>query len=224
MRRSHALPGVVLALAAAPVAVGCGGDSSPVQSSAVGRFVSLTASGINVDYTPLASPKDAVAKADLIVEGTLSDVADGIALTFPDPRYTERRADAYATFVVTVEKVISGDPAKVRDGRVYVAVHKSRAAQIGQLAGANPRPRIVAALDDISTWTPSSGVRVLRPAAVPSSAPLYAPYNDAMWLQGADDSEMSGLYAQPDELAAAWGGPRTLGQFAAAVERAAAQP
>ena len=74
------------------------------------------------------------------------------------------------------------------------------------------------------TIAASALISPTRPAAVPPSAPLYAPYNDGMWLQGADDGEMSGLYAEPDELPAAWGGPRTLGQFTAAVERATAQP
>jgi hypothetical protein len=224
MRRALALPGVVLALAAALIIGGGTGDSPAGKSSTVGEFVSLATSGVNVDYTPLASPRDAVSTADLIVEGTLTDVVDGIALTYPDPRYTERRAGSYATLVVTVEKVISGDPGKVRDGRVYVTVHKSRAAQIGRLAGANPHPRTVAVLDDITTWTPSSGVRVTRPGAIPSNAPLYAPYNDGLWLQGPDDTEMSGLHAHPDELAAAWGRARTVAQFSAAVERATAQP
>ncbi len=217
MRKALTLPVLVLAV----VFGGCSGDSSPAKSSTIATFVSLTASGVNVDYTPLSSPQDAVAKANLIVEGTLTDVVDGIGLTYPDPLYTERQANTYATFVITVERVISGDPAKVLNGRVYATVHKSRAAEIDQLAGANPHPRIVAVLDDITNWSPARGVRVNRPAAVPSSAPLYAPYTDGVWLQGAADAEMYGLHAHPDELAAPWGRPRTVRQFSAAVQRAA---
>jgi hypothetical protein len=221
MRKALALPLLVLAVAAAPVFGGCTGDSSPAKSSTIATFVSLAASGVNVDYTPLASPQDAVAKADLIVEGTLTDVVDGIGLKYPDPLYTERQADTYATFVITVERVISGDPAKVLSGRVYATVHKSRAAEIDQLAAANPHPRIVAVLDEATHWSPARGVRVNRPAAVPSSAPLYAPYTDGIWLQGPEDAQMYGLHADPDELAASWGRPRTVSQFSAAVQRAA---
>jgi len=223
MRRALVLPGLVLTLAATLITGAFTGDSSPAKSSAVGKFVSLTASGVNIDYTPLASPEDAVATADLIVEGKLTDVVDGIGMTYPDPRYTERRANSYATFVVTVERVISGDPAKVLNGRVYVAVKKSKVAEIGQLAGANPHPRTVAVLDDITNWTPSSDVRVSRPAAVPPRAPLYAPYTDGLWLQGPGDAEMYGLHAHPDDLTAAWGRPRTVGQFSAAVQRTTAR-
>ena len=157
MRRTLALP----ALAAAALAAGCGGEAS------VERLAAPIASGVNVDYTPLASPRDAVTNADLIVEGTLTDVTEGIGLTFPDRRYTERKAGSYATFVVTVDRIVSGDAAKLRDKRVYLAVRKSRAAEIGELAGANPQPRIVAVLDDITDWTPAAGVRVTRPAACP---------------------------------------------------------
>ena len=221
MRKALALPVLVLAVAAAPIVGVCSGDSSPAKSSAVGRFVSLTASGVNVDYTPLASPQDAVGKANLIVEGTLTDVVDGIGLTYPNPLYTERQANTYATFVITVERVISGDPAKVRNGRVYATVYKSRAAEIDQLAGANPHPRIVAVLDDTTNWSPAPGVRVNRPAAVPSSAPLYAPYTDGIWLQGPADAQMYGLHADPHELAAPWGRPKTVSQFSTALQRAA---
>jgi len=220
MHRTLALPGLIIALAAAAIA-GCTGDSPRANSSAVGTFVSLTAAGVNIDYTPLTSPQDAVAKADLIVEGTLTSVVDGIGLTYPNPLYTERKANSYATFVITVDRVISGDPAKVHNGRVYATVHKSRPAEIDQLAAANPHPRIVAVLDDTTNWSPAPDVRVNRPAAAPSSAPLYAPYTDGIWLQGPDDAQMHGLHADPDELAAPWGRPRTVSQFSAALQRAA---
>ena len=90
------------------------------------------------------------------------------------------------------------------DGRVYASVYKSGAAQIDQLAGANPQPRIVAVLDDISTWSPAPEGRVDRPAAIPAAVPLYAPYTDGALAAGPGDAAMSGLHAQPHELAAAW--------------------
>ena len=221
MRRALVLASLALGLAAVLVAGGRDGDSSPVKNSGVAKLASLAASGIEVDYTPLTSPKDAVGEADLIIEGTVTDIVEGIDLQFADPLYTERSADRYATFVVTVERVISGDASKVRDGKVYVEVRKSRAASIGALAGANPKPDAVLVLDDITTWQPSSDARVVRPAAVPSSAPLYGPYIDGLWLQGPGDARMLGVHTGPDKLPPAWGQPQTTSEVAAALLQAA---
>jgi hypothetical protein len=221
MRRGLVLASLALALAAAVVVGNRTGDSSPLKRSGAAKLVSLAASGVQVDYTPLTSPKDAVAEADLIVEGTVTDIVDGIDLQFADPLYTERNADTYATFVVTVARVISGDASKVQDGKVYVEVLKSPTTPIGALAGANTKPNAVLVLDDITTWQPSSDARVARPAAVPSSAPLYAPYADGLWLQGPGDAAMLGLHAGPDELSSAWGQPRTTSEVAAALTQAA---
>ncbi len=222
MRIALALPVLILAVTAALIIGGSTGESAPMKSGSVEEFVSLSAAGINIDYTPLASPRDAVSKADLIVEGELTDVVDGIALAFPDQRYTERKAGSYSTYVLTVDRVISGDRSKVTSGRVYVAVPKSRAVAIEQLADANARPRALAVLDDITAWTPSRDVRVIPPAAIPPGAPLYAAHADGLWLQGADDAEMLGLHAHPEELAAAWGAPRTVADVSASLQKAAA--
>jgi hypothetical protein len=221
MRRALVLASLALALAAAVVVGGGDEDSSPVKSSGVTKLVSLAASGVEVDYTPLASPKEAVGEADLVVEGTVTDIVEGIGLQFADPLYTERSADTYATFVVTVTRVISGDASKVQDGKVYVEILKSRATPISALAGANTQPNAVLVLDDITAWQPSSDAKVTRPAAVPSSAPLYAPYTDGLWLQGPSDAEMLGLHVGRDELPSPWGQPRTTSDVAAALTQAA---
>jgi hypothetical protein len=221
MRTALVLASLGLALATAVVVGGRDGDSSPAKGSGAAKLASLAASGIAVDYTPLASPKDAVGEADLIVEGAVTDVVDGIGLQYADPLYTERSADTYATFVVTVTRVISGDAAKVKDGKVYVEVLKSRATPISALAGANTEPNAVLVLDDITTWQPSRDARVTRPPAVPSSAPLYAPYADGLWLQGPADVKMVGVHAEPGELPSAWGAPRTTSEVAAALTQAA---
>ena len=221
MRRALVLASLALALAAVAVVGANHGDSSPVKSSGAAKLVSLASSGVEVDYTPLVSPKDAVGEADLIVEGSVTDIVEGINLQFADPVYTERSADTYATLVVSVTRVISGDASKVQDGKVYVEVLKSRAASIGALAGANMKPNAVLVLDDITAWRPSRDARVTRPGAVPSGAPLYAPYADGLWLQGPGDARMLGLHIGPDKLPSAWGQPRTTSEVAAALTEAA---
>lgn len=217
MRKLIVLPVVGIAAAVTAVAVGAGGAGT---APSVTGFVSLAATGIHEDFDPLTSPRDAVDKGDLIVEGTVVDVADGIALHYPDPAYTERTADTYATLVIDVTKVIDGDAGRLSDGRAYVALAKSPVVTTAQLSEANVRPRIVAVLDDITTWAPEPGVTVARPASVPTGAPLHAPYADGMWLQAAGDGEMHSIGVHREELAPAWGEPRDLGQFSTALQRA----
>ena len=72
----------------------------------------------------------------------------------------------------------------------------------------------------ISRWTPAPGVTVVRPAMVPAGAALHAPYQDGLWLQGSADTTMRGLGVEPAELAPAWGNPRTVNEFTAALRRA----
>jgi hypothetical protein len=212
------LPAVAVAIAVAFSAGACA--KSPAAS--VDPFVSLASAGVDLDFTPLASPKDAVTKADLVVEGTLTAVADGIALRFPQGAVTQQHANTYMTLVVAVDRVISGNPAKVVDGKVYLAVVRNATVGIDKLAALTGRPRIVAVLDDITTWTPVKNVAVVRPAAVPSGASLYAPYSDGFWLQDTGDPAMRGLHAHPEQLAPAWRGVRTLDDVAAALRQAKA--
>jgi hypothetical protein len=222
MRTTRALSALLLAAAVTTGAAGCGGGPAATTTPAsVARLVELTTAGIGIDYDPLASPRAAVTTADLVVQGTLEDVADGIRLTYPDPAYTKRRANEYATFVLSVDRVIAGDGAKVRAGRVYVTVHKRRAAQIGELDASNPHPRVVAVLDETTNWRPAPEVQVGRPAAVPAGAPLFEAYADGLWLQAPGEPAMRGLYASPDELRPAWGKPATVDQVSAALRQAA---
>ena len=206
------------AVAAALLVVsGCGIQG---ESPSAKRLAALTSDGVHVDYTPLASPRDALTKGDLVAFGTLTDVVDVVAVTHLDARENERQAGAYATFVLTVDEVISGDPAKLRDRRVYVTVNKSRATEIAALARANSHPRVVAVLDDISDWKPSPEATVTRSAALPPDAPLYFAYSDGLWLQDDDDAAMTGVYAEPRDLSAAWNGPKTVAEVAASLRAA----
>lgn len=223
--RKVLVPCLFAAIAVAALRGACAGGSSSVDPAdpvnSVDSFVSLATDGIDVDFDALASPADAVGKAHLIVEGNLVDVVDGISVRFADPAYTARRAKSYATLVVAVDSVISGDPTKVHSGRVYLVVLKSTGVSAQQLSVANPRPHIVAVLHNVTTWTPSKDSQVIRPAAVPSGAPLYAPYTDGMWMQGSGDITMRGFYVDPKHLAAPWGRPDTVDKFVDALRRAA---
>jgi hypothetical protein len=209
------------ALAAAAAAFTAAGSGSVAASPSAAGFVSLATTGIHNDYTPLVSPKDAVDKADLIVEGTLTDVVDGIVLRYPDPRYTARHAGAYATLVISVTKVIDGDPSLVSQGRIYLALAKSPVVTLPRLSAANPRSSVVAVLDDITAWTPGPGVTVERPRSIPAAAPLFTAYPEGLWLQGSTDTQVHGLGAHREDLAPAWGNPLHASDISAALQRAA---
>jgi hypothetical protein len=220
---------VRLGLAAAGIALGllvagCGGGRE--QATPVQQFIALATAGVSADFTPLASPEDAVTRADLIVEGTLVEVHEGIALRYPDAAKTQRRANSYMTFVIAVDRVLAGDTAKVHNGRVYLVVRKSGAVDVRDIAAANPGARMVAALDDVTSWTPSPDARVDRPKTVPPGVPLYAPYNDGMWLEGAGDAAARG-YGHTDDHrgedpGAAWSRSRRLADIATLLRTAAA--
>ena len=214
MRIAFLAPAVAVALL---TVTGCAGQG---EAPSAKRLAALTSNGVHVDYTPLASPREAVAEGDLIVRGTLTDVVDGITVKSPDPLSTERQAGAYATYVLAVDEVLSGDAAKVRDRRVYVTVSKSRTTEIADLARANSKPSVVAVLDDISAWKPTPDATVTRPAAAPEGAPLYFAYSDGLWLQDEGAAAMIGLQAEPRDLTAAWNGPQTVADFAATIRAA----
>ena len=88
------------------------------------------------------------------------------------------------------------------------------------LARANSHPRVVAVLDDISDWKPSPDATVTRSAAQPPGTPLYFAYSDGLWLQDDDDAAMTGVYAEPRDLPAAWNGPKTVAEVTASLRAA----
>ncbi|MEJ3750942.1 hypothetical protein WEI85_47935 [Actinomycetes bacterium KLBMP 9797] len=70
-------------------------------------------------------------------------------------------------------------------------------------------------LDDITIWKPHPAATIVRPAAIPGDARLYAPYSDGIWLQGPRDTRMTSVQAEPADLAASFGAPQIVDQFAA---------
>ena len=207
-------------LAAALLAVaGCGIQHQGPDPSAQ-RLAALTSRGVQVDYTPLASPREALAKGDLVIHGTVTDVIDGPSVKYPNPLYTQRDAGGYVTYVLTVDEVLAGDPTKLRNRRVYATVEKSPSTRTDDLAAANSEPSVVAVLDDISDWKPTPDATVTRPAATPADAPLFFAYTDGLWLQDAGAPEMTGVQADPSELPAAWNHPKTVADVTAALRAA----
>jgi len=222
MRTSVRLGLTAVGLALGLLAAGCGGGRE--QVTPVQQFIALATAGVSADFTPLASAKDAVTRSDLIVEGALVEVGEGIVLRYPDAAKTQRRANSYMTFVIAVDRVLAGDPAKVHNGFVYLAVRKSPVIDVRDIAAANPGARTVAALDDITNWTPSPDAQVVRPKAVPPGAPLYAPYHDGLWLEGAGDAAARGYGPTDDhgeEPGAVWSRSRRLADIAALLRTAA---
>ena len=72
------------AVAAALLAVtGCGIQGEPPSAK---RLAALTSRNVQMDYTPLASPRDALTKGDLVAVGTLTDIIDVVAVTHTNPR------------------------------------------------------------------------------------------------------------------------------------------
>jgi hypothetical protein len=147
-------------------------------------------------------------------------VTTGIDLQFANTAYSERWDGAYVTLVVTVDRVVAGNPAQVHNGKVFVQVLKNKAVSPEALAGANANPKVVAVLDNLAGWTPGGGATVVRPATVPAAAPLFAAYTDGLWLQGTADTVMFGLGAEPGGLGTAWGGADTVAEYAAKLRTA----
>ncbi|GAA3753515.1 hypothetical protein GCM10022225_42770 [Plantactinospora mayteni] len=210
---------VAVALSSAAWSAVVGGDQEGTAS--VRALTAAAGQGMHSDYEPLTSPADAVDSADLIVQGTVVEIGDGIQVTYPDEAMTRREANAYATFVVAVDKVLHGDAGRVTDGKVYLAVPKGSRATPDSLDALNPQARVVAVLGDLTTWRPYPTATVVRPSAIPAGAALWGPYVDGMWMQGAQDAEMLAIEAEHSELPPGWGGVRTLAELATAIEKAA---
>ncbi|MFG2004749.1 hypothetical protein ACGFNU_36910 [Spirillospora sp. NPDC048911] len=210
------------ALALAFTATACGGADSATtavsgtsDASSVRELTDLAGQNVHVDYDPLTSPADARKKADLIVEGTLTKVENGIKLAATNPAQASPEQDAYVTFVVNVNKVLDGDARKVKDGKVYVSVYTDGTTSPAKLTALNPQAKVVAVLDDITNWRPSPDETVIRPANIPAAAPLYAPYTDGIWLQGRTDTQMFGVGTKPSDLPPGWKHAKTVTQLSA---------
>ncbi len=173
------------------------------------QFAALLRKGINIDYTPLESPSDALSKADLVIVGRVEEVQDGLA--FMD---SGRLLTRYVTLVIGVDQVLDGPPATLTDGKAYVEVPASPAVTVGSLAAAKPAVKVVAVLDDLSGYTPLPTAVVQRPATIPPDVRFYAAYTDGIWFETGSGG-MVGIYAEREDLPAAWGTITSVDDFVA---------
>ena len=220
------LIGTLAASATAMFALaGCAGDqavgesvSGNVAASSATGFAAAATRGYEVDYDKLATPAAAVKASKLIVRGTLVDVTDGI--TFAGAGAAQvGRGSSYGTAVIQVDAAAKGQAAP--GSTVHVLFNKSAVANVADLAKSGKNLEVVAALGDISSWSPGPGVSVVRPAGMPAGGPLYLAFPDGLWLQGGADKAMVGLHAEPAEFGAAWGTPQSLDAYWAALVKAA---
>jgi len=194
-----------------------GGQARGNASSAT-EFVAAASRGLHLDYDKQATPKAAVAASKLIVRGTLVDVTDGI--TFGGANAAQAgRASSYGTAVIEVTSAAKGDVAP--GGKVYAIFNKSAVTGVADLAATGKNLKVVAALADISKWSPAPGVTVVRPDAMPATGPLYLAFPDSLWLQGSADKTMAGVHAEPADIPAAWGTPKNLDQYWSTLAKAA---
>ena len=192
-------------------------SGNAAASSATG-FASAATRGYDVDYDRLATPAAAVAASKLIVRGTLVDVTDGISFAGTGAAQVGR-ASSYATAVIEVAAAAKGEAAQ--GTKIHVLFNKSAVANTADLATSGKNLKVVAALGDISGWSPAPGVSVVRPAGMPARGPLYLAFPDGLWLQGGADKAMVGLHAHRADFAAAWGSPQTLDAYWATLVKAA---
>jgi len=197
-----------------------GHDGAKAQGdvSSATEFVAAASRGLQLDYDKQATPAAAVAASKLIVRGTLVDVTDGI--TFGGAGAAQAgRASSYGTAVIEVTAAAKGQAAP--GSKVYAIFNKSTVTGAADLATTGRNLKVVAALADISNWSPAPGVTVVRPVGMPANGPLYLAFPDSLWLQGSADKTMVGVHAEPADIPAAWGTPKTLDQYWSMLEKAA---
>jgi hypothetical protein len=211
----------VIAAAASMLVAGCGSAASDAPTGgSVESFAAKLRQDYDADYEPLATPRQAVEQSDLIVRGTVEEVFDGIAITYPDAGESKRGQGRYVTLRVSVADVVSGAGDSVRDGQVFVQVPKSRSVPTKDIAAANPKADAVLILEDITNWTPVPGATVARPAEQPAKTPIFFAFSDGLWLQDSQTEAPVGTIAEVDQLGPAWQTPGSLDELVQVIESA----
>lgn len=189
---------------------GCGVAHNGSASS----LATIAAKGYTADFAPLESPEDALAKADLIVQGRLIDVLDGMKITYADEATTEREAGSYVTLVIERGLALKGGEADT----AYVQLPVSPSTSPAELRRENPQAEVLIVAENIDRWRPSPDAKVERPRGMPDRGSLYFAFNDGVWLQGPNDDRAVGVHAELDNLKPAWGEPQTIADLTAALE------
>lgn len=188
----------VIAVVSSLASCAGGGASSPAPPD---RFINLIGSGVDVDYTALRSPQDALQRADAALVGRIESVFEGRVTTT-----TEGGVDRIVTsgpiLKVRVEQAFVGAP--TAGEAVRVQLHTAPHVTVNELAESLPTGRVLLILDDITELVAVDGAAVEGPAGPAPEERLYFPYTDGFWFDlgrdGIASPEVSG-----EELEARWG-------------------
>lgn len=216
-RGGVALLGAMLAVAACIGAASDTNTRAVSEASSVQRFADLMVAQREVDYTPLASPDEAVKKADLVVVGRMRAASEGLRIATPG----ENGAVAMwmATLHVTVTEVISGTTG---EGELILQTFVDPMLKLDAIEEALPTGSVLLVLDDITSWRPFPDAEITYPAGIDKTTKIYFPYTDGMWF---DTSEgLRGMGVTSDEIRARWTGADTFAEmvelFRVAAEKA----
>ena len=220
---------VVTLLSTVLALVGCVSDSNTQADSAsisdepavsdastVQRFAQLLASGVDLDYTPLASPAAAVDTADLIIIGRIASISEGIKIATPG----EGGAVALwmATMRVKVDEVIAGSSDQ---GALIIQTFIEPGTGIEALAHSVPNGPAVFVLDDITAWRPFDDAQFSYPDGISKGTQLYTPYTDGIWFD--TTGGLRGVAVSADEIRQRWAGADTFTGMVELLRMAAAQ-
>jgi len=218
--------------------VACGSSDSDVGSA--DEFVRVSGFDRSVDFEPLASPKQALDVGDLVVAGEVQAIDEGMTVLLPNeqpspPSEEPTTGDSVpledqvtdedavlpdleprfqtSQLSVRVTDVLKGDDSLV--GEVLsVQIYRSPLTSFNQVRATEFTGRAVFVLEDISDWVPTEGaVFKNRP-----DEPIYLPYTDGGWFEG--ENGLVAVEAEADDLAAAWGNPRSVDAIVAVLRSA----
>jgi hypothetical protein len=185
------------------------GETSPAKpelpgAAAVERFAGLLTAAVDVDYTPLASPADAVETADLIVVGRIVKVSEGLRIATKG----EQGAVALwlATMTVSVDEIIAG----TGDGRAEITIQTftDPGMDVETLARAVPDGPVLLVLDDLTDWRPFTDAVFEYPTGLTADTRMFMPFSDGMWFDTSDG--LRGVAVSATEIAQRWPGADTF--------------
>ncbi len=170
----------------------------------------VISAGIDYDYEPLATPAEAIEVADLIVDGEVINVADGMKVSPPD-----FEPWLHTALQVRVDHVIDGDELLAGEA-IIVQIARSPLLAFEQVAAGCFLGRTLLVLEDASAWEPQPhSIFENRP-----DGPLYMPYSDGAWFQQSEDAPILGAFVSIDELRPAWDRPASIEEMVALLEAA----
>ena len=178
-------------------------------------FLDQLGNGIGFDYEPLASPSDALARGDLIIVGAVVDIQPGLEFSFEG-----RELGRNVTLVIKTERVVSGPET---GDTAYIQMPVSGSASVDELKASNPGSRIVAVLEDLTSFTPLEGASAKLPEGAAADATLYTPWIDGLWFES-ESGAIEGVFADREFIPPAWGTITTIDDYVGKLDTEAARP